>query len=94
MLALVWSDEAEQNLHEILDYIARDSLSRAARFVKNIKFQAGRLTRFPHSGRVVPELSDQPGPPREILVGNYRIIYLIRPKRIEIVTVFHGMRRL
>ena len=94
MTKLVWSDEAEQNLHTIRDFIARDSLARALRFVEDIKRQTERLKRFPYSGRVVPELSDQLGPPREILIGTYRIIYHVRPKHIEIVTVFHGMRKL
>jgi len=31
---------------------------------------------------------------REIVRGNYRIVYRLRPDTIEVVTVFHGARLL
>ena len=53
---------------------------------------AERLERFPASGRSLPEL---PGAPlREIIDGNYRIVYRVREDAVEILTVFDGHRRI
>jgi plasmid stabilization system protein ParE len=60
--------------------------------VNRIKKAVGRLRRFPESGSWVPEW-DRPDI-REIFVGDYRIIYRIKPERVEILTVFQGARRL
>ena len=42
------------------------------------------------SGRVVPELGDESI--REVIHGNYRIVYRMRHDVVEIATVFHGAR--
>ena len=44
------------------------------------------------SGRIVPEYRRQDL--REVLQGNYRIVYLVRKDAIEVVTVFEGHRLL
>ncbi len=51
-----------------------------------------QLMRFPRSGRIVPEV----GLPdiRELLVQNYRVVYLLRADDIEILTIRHGARPL
>jgi toxin ParE1/3/4 len=38
----------------------------------------------------VPELGDESI--REVIHGNYRIVYRLRPDLVEIATVFHGAR--
>ena len=47
-----------------------------------------RLIDFPQSGRIVPEIGDRSI--REIILGNYRIIYRLRSEAVEILTVHHG----
>ena len=47
---------------------------------------------FPQSGRIVPELDYEEI--REIIHGNYRIIYQISSENIEILTVRHGRQLL
>jgi len=42
------------------------------------------------SGRVVPEVGDDTV--REVIHGNYRMVYRVRSDLVEIVTVFHGAR--
>lgn len=51
-----------------------------------------RLEAFPNIGRIVPELGDPAV--REIILGNYRIIYRVKPEFAEILTVYHGARLL
>ena len=38
--------------------------------------------------RSVPEVGDESL--REVIHGNYRLVYRVRPELVEIVTVFHG----
>lgn len=47
---------------------------------------------MPFAGRVVPELGRDDI--REAIVRNYRIVYLIAPNRIEVLTVFEGHQEL
>ena len=47
-----------------------------------------RLSEFPESGRVVPEINNKMF--REIISGNYRIIYKHEKSKVLILTVRHG----
>jgi len=42
------------------------------------------------SGRIVPECADPAI--REIIYGNYRVIYRVRGDVVELLTIFHGAR--
>ena len=91
---LVWTQPAIDSLLEIVRHIQADNPTAAHRFAEQIKSKVSRLAAFPDSGRIVPEF---PGSGlREIIVGNYRIIYRAakRPLRAEILTVRHGARLL
>jgi plasmid stabilization system protein ParE len=91
---VVWTKPALDSLLDIVRYIRRDDPNAAQRFGRAVKSQTGRLTSFPDSGRVVPEFPVSGL--REIVLGNYRIIYrhLRDEKSIEILTVRHGARLL
>ncbi|MBI4051647.1 MAG: type II toxin-antitoxin system RelE/ParE family toxin [Elusimicrobia bacterium] len=91
-LPIYWSNEAIRRLRAILSYIQSDSSQRALEFGAKIIKSVNRLRQFPESGRKVPELIDQEPAPREILVGEYRIIYHILPQEIQVVTIVHGRR--
>ncbi len=92
-MRIVWSAEAHKNLLSIIQFISQDSANRALAFAKKIESKIIHLERFPALGRIVPELEKEIIPPREIIIDNYRVVYRIRHKTIEIVTVFHGMRK-
>ena len=51
-----------------------------------------RLKLFSESGRIVPELNRKEI--REVILGNYRIIYRIKEEIAEILTVYHSARLL
>jgi plasmid stabilization system protein ParE len=83
-----WTDTAEGHLDAIYAYIAQDSKSYALRTVDRITRKSQQIAAFPLSGRRVPEYDlDQI---REVFSGPYRIIYHIRPDRIDIIAVIHG----
>jgi plasmid stabilization system protein ParE len=54
--------------------------------------EARLAARQPRAGRVVPEVGREDV--REVLVGNYRIVYEVRSAEIRILTVFEGHRSL
>ena len=61
-------------------------------YIWKLKIAVNRLRDFPESGRVVPEIAKPEI--REIVRGNYRLIYRCREDRVEILTAFHGARLL
>ncbi len=68
---VIWSPSALNDIDAIAEYIARDSVDRAALFVSRIFETTDKLQKFPLSGRVIPEIGDKCC--REIIYGSYRI---------------------
>ncbi|OGU13102.1 MAG: plasmid stabilization protein [Geobacteraceae bacterium GWC2_53_11] len=92
-MSVTWSREAVENLVDIEEFIARDSVERAIRFVDALIDQTEtNLADNPRSGRSVPEI----GSPdiRELVYRGYRIVYRLNGDRIDILTVFEGHRLL
>jgi len=87
-----WTLQAAGDLEAIADFIAADSAHYARLFVIDVLAAVERLVAFPSSGRIVPELNDPRV--REILLGNYRIVYRLTGMVVEILTVYHGARLL
>ena len=92
MAEVRWTLQAADDLEAITDFIAADSPHYASLFAMDVLAAVERLAPFPSSGRIVPELSN-PGV-REILLGNYRIVYRTTDDLVEILTVYHGARLL
>ena len=92
-MSITWSGEAGENLVDIEEFIARDSVERAIRFVDALIDHAEAiLSDNPRSVRSVPEI----GSPdiRELIYRGYRIVYRLNGDYIEILTVFEGHRLL
>jgi toxin ParE1/3/4 len=85
-----WSYEALERLIEIEDYISKDSSVRAIQFVDQLIEYAEVLSGKPLMGRMIPELANPDI--RELVFKKYRIIYRLKEKHIEILTVFEGHR--
>jgi toxin ParE1/3/4 len=92
-MRVTWSQEAGENLVDIEEFIARDSLVRAVRFVDDLIDHAEAiLADNPRSGRTVPEIGNPDI--RELVYRGYRIVYRLNVPLIEILTVFEGHRLL
>lgn len=89
---VVWTRPALEELKQIVTYIRADNPSAATRFGGVIRTKVARLELMPRLGRIVPEFPESGL--RELLHGNYRIIYRIAPERIVILSVYHGQRLL
>ncbi len=87
---VTWTDAALNDLDGIAAYIARDSAYYAAAFVRNIRSVACSLARFPRRGRIVPELEREAI--RELIVGNYRLVYRLSEDSAIVVALIHGAR--
>ena len=87
---VTWAPSALDDMDSIAEFIARDSVDRAALFVTRIFEITDRLQEFPLSGRVIPEIGEQYC--REIIYGSYRIMYRVEGNDIWITGVVHGAR--
>jgi len=83
-MRIVWSPLALERVEDIAQYIAEDKPSAAVEWVEGIFDTVERLSDFPESGRVVPEVGGRRI--REVIFGAYRIIYSVRDQ-IDILTV-------
>ena len=89
-----WTEKASSNLQAIHDYIAKDSKTYAARFIKSLIKATAKLEQMPLCGRIVPELEDYGF--REVIFQNYRIVYrLVKGSEdVEILAVVHSAREI
>ena len=92
MAEIIWSNIAKQDLQEIYDYISGDSELYALRLIDKIIERVDILENMPKAGKIVMELENENI--RELIEGNYRIIYSISVNAIEIVRIHHGARLL
>jgi plasmid stabilization system protein ParE len=85
---IIWAGVAENDLKEIIEYIAIDSPADALKTFKRIKQKASSLYTLPERGRIVPELQDQGILLyRELIVPPWRIIYRISEEKVYVLSL-------
>jgi toxin ParE1/3/4 len=82
-----WTHVAYRRLEEIYAYIEKDSAANAAKWADRLMRKIEGIKDFPKAGRVLPELDSVSI--REIVFGNYRIVYKVREETAFILTVRH-----
>lgn len=87
-MKIIWSPLAIDRVTEIAEYIAFDNPAASQNWVEQVFEKVKTLESSPKMGRVVPEIERDEI--REILYGNYRIIYHYSVQKISILTVRHG----
>ena len=87
-MRIAWSSLAVDRVSEIAGYIAQNNPGAAENWVETVFSKVEQLKSLPESGRIVPE-TDNPRI-RELLYGNYRVIYRIEKNQFSILTVRHG----
>ena len=92
MVAIVWTEVAIEDLAFLHEYISRDSKFYADRFIDKLIERIEQLEGFPKSGRVVPEFNSETI--RELIEGNYRIVYEIKAELVSIIRIHHSARQL
>lgn len=91
-MKVVWTENSVQDLLIIKKYIAEDSPERSDRWIEELLEAGESLSALASRGRLVPELNQENL--RELLIGNYRLVYRLSLKVIEILTVFEGHRQI
>ncbi|MFN0207192.1 MAG: type II toxin-antitoxin system RelE/ParE family toxin [Planctomycetota bacterium] len=89
---LRWTDRAQTDLLAIGRFIARDKPDAARNWVEALRIRAQKVIEQPFSGRQVPEIGREDI--REVLHDNYRIVYIVLEKTIDVLVVFEGHKLL
>ena len=87
-MKIVWSPLALERASEIVDYIAQDKPSAAKSWIDTVFSKVESLEVSPAIGRIVPEIGNEQF--RELIYGNYRIIYRFYKRQISVLTIHHG----
>ena len=92
MAEVIWSASALSDLKDIFEFIAKDSPYYAEKYVNKLSEKAQQLIEFPSRGKVVPEIGNPAI--REIIEGNYRIIYTVLDdeSQVQIIRIHHSAK--
>lgn len=90
MLRLLLTPVAQQDLDEIWDYIARDSLIAADKIIDQLRQRFVLLTENPLLGELQPHLAD--GTYRRFAYRSYVIYYRPQKEELVLIRVLHGSR--
>jgi toxin ParE1/3/4 len=94
MVKIIWTQRSLTDLRSIAEYISRDSVKYASLTLERIIDVTNHLETNPRIGRMVPEIGRN-DKIREIIFGNFRIIYKITNSvTLHILTVHHSAKRL
>ena len=89
-MKVAWTDQALNRLAAIREHVAQDNPAAALRLVASLVERVDSLSRFSRRGRLVPVHAAQGL--RELIDGNFRIVYRVRAGTVEILTVFERHR--
>ena len=92
MAEIIWSARSIKDIEEIANYISKDSLQYAEEQVRQFFIKSKFLEKHPWFGRDVPEIGISSI--RQILCGNYRIIYEVASQRQVVILTIHHQSRL
>ncbi len=93
MVKVIWTEQAIDDLTNIASYSSGYSEQYASAIVSKLFNKTNILKSMPRIGRMVPERNNDKI--RELIEGNYRIIYEISGEdRVDVLTVHHSSRPL
>ena len=92
---IIWARVAENDLNEIIDYIAMDSPANALKIFKKIKNKASSLYTMPERCRIVTELKDQGVMQyRELILSPWRIMFRVTRMKVYVLSVLDSRRNI
>ena len=91
-MKILFTTRSKSDIAETVVFISQDDPQAAKKWADSIFESVKALQDFPESGRIVPEYSEDTI--REIIKGQYRIVYKINPHKEEIyiISVHHSKR--
>ncbi len=89
---IVWSQQAAEDLRQIVQFIALDDAIAAARLADRILSHIERAAELPFANRAVPEKAEESI--REVILRPYRALYQVDNRRdaIHILRIWHAAR--
>jgi len=92
---VIWTATAKNDLDEIIEYIAQDSIEIAIQKYEEIKDSAQHLVLFPGQGRVIPELlKHNITKYKELIISPWRLMYKIEINVVYVMAVIDGRRNI
>jgi len=93
MVRINWTFQAKDDLKGIAEYISKDSKRYAKLQVDRLNNRTKILKTQIRSGKIVSEINRENI--RELIEGNYRIIYkIVKNNQVDILTIHHSARDL
>ena len=90
---ILWTEVAEADLSEIIEYIAQDSKNRARKILAKTKDKTSQLNISPERGRIVQEFHKfNINPIRELIEPPWRIFYKFEESVVYIIGVIDSRR--
>lgn len=81
---------ARLEMSEIVRRIARDKPRAAGRWLARLESLLKGIPRFPFRGRVVD--SGEDGEVRQLIFGQYRVLYEVAEKAVSVLSICHGAK--
>lgn len=91
-MEIILTDRFLNRVEECTDYIALDHIPTAIKWAESVFNHCQKLNDQPESGRIVPEFRRPEI--REVIHGDYRLIYEVKTNRINMLTIWHTRQML
>ncbi len=88
------AERAENDIEEAFAFIRNRAPLNAVRWRRALEAKLDLLQRMPNAFALAPENQDWIGEVRQLLFGQYRILYTIVESTVYVLTVRHGARQL
>ena len=87
------SQRAEHDVEAAFEYIRTDAPPAAVKWRRGLEEKLRILTRLPDTFAFAPENEHARTSVRQLLYGQYRVLYTVRERTVFVLTVRHGARR-
>ena len=85
---IFWHSRAREDLRQLYEYISERNLGAANKMISQIVKRIQLLNANPHMAAIEPSLIDLSKTYRSLVVGNYKIVYMIEDSEIAIICVW------
>jgi plasmid stabilization system protein ParE len=92
MARVIWTAKSLEDMKSLLTYISMDAPIAAKRFGQRIVSRVNNLGQNPYLGGFIAENREKIY--RELIQGNYRVIYRTDGRDVHIITIRHAARLL
>lgn len=83
---------AEEDLDEIVAYVAMDSLKPGLKLAERIESDLASLSSFPELGRIPRDSDLREAGYRYLIVADYLVFYRVEKRTVIVHRILHGAR--